>query len=126
MKIIKDQLNTHSPKAVFPLEKGVGSAQTETTRRSDHIICIVSDSILGRNRCWDVLYRFSDPNSATSKRGPAFFTECEAKSDLGEFCTTPSREKTQRLAWPKKKRELYAQLIGLDPTLIVISSLGMF
>jgi glycosyltransferase involved in cell wall biosynthesis len=119
MKIIMDQFNTHYQKTAFPL------TQTETTQRSDLRLAIVSDAILGRN---GVGTYYPDLLTQIQTRvGAAKLFSPSVKPDrtLESFALPLPGDKTQRLAWPKK-RELFAQLDALDPTLIVIPSLGMF
>ena len=125
MKIITDQFNTHYPKAALPVAEVVSSTQTETTRRSDLRIAIVSDAILGRNGVgtyYPDLLTHIQPRVSEAR---LFSPSMRPNRTLESFAIPLPGDKTQRLAWPKK-RELYAQLGALDPTLIVIPSLGMF
>ena len=103
----------------------VSSTQTETTRRSDLRIAIVSDAILGRNGVgtyYPDLLTHIQPRVSEAR---LFSPSVKPNRTLESFAIPLPGDKTQRLAWPKK-RELYAQLGALDPTLIVIPSLGMF
>ena len=69
----------------------VSSTQTETTRRSDLRIAIVSDAILGRNGVgtyYPDLLTHIQPRVSEAR---LFSPSVKPESDVGEFCNTPSR-----------------------------------
>ena len=119
------QSDIHSPKSVIPLSQDASSKHTEHTRRSDLRIAIVSDAIAGRNGVGtfylDLLAQIQPRVGAAQ-----LFSPCDIPDrTLERFALPLPGDKTQRLAWPKKST-LFAQLDALDPTIIVIPSLGMF
>ena len=125
MKTITNQFDTHAPKVVFPFTEAVSSTQTVTIRRSDIRIAVVSDAILGRNGVGtyylDLLAQIQTRVGAAQLFSPSVTPD----QTLERFALPLPGDNTQRLVWPKK-HELFKQLDALDPTLIVIPSLGMF
>jgi|TARA_B100001939_G_C16943963_1_gene619445 glycosyltransferase involved in cell wall biosynthesis len=125
MKAITNQFDAHVPKVLFPLTEAVSLTQTVTTRRSDIRIAVVSDAIPGRNGVGtyylDLLAQIHTRVGAARLFSPSVTPD----RTLESFALPLPGDKTQRLAWPKK-HELFKQLDALDPTVIVIPSLGMF
>ena len=125
MKAITNQFDAHVPKVLFPLTEAVSLTQTVTTRRSDIRIAVVSDAIPGRNGVGtyylDLLAQIHTRVGAARLFSPSVTPD----RTLERFALPLPGDKTQRLAWPKK-HELFKQLDALDPTVIVIPSLGMF
>ncbi|MAJ34586.1 MAG: hypothetical protein CBC12_02260 [Candidatus Puniceispirillum sp. TMED52] len=125
MCILKKQSDTHSAKSVIHLSQDILSEHTEQTRRSDLRIAIVSDAIAGRNGVGtfylDLLAQILPHVGAAQLFSPSDIPD----RTLERFALPLPGDKTQRLAWPKKST-LYNQLDALDPSIIVIPSLGMF
>ena len=125
MKAITNQFDAHVPKVLFPLTEAVSLTQTVTTRRSDIRIAVVSDAIPGRNGVGtyylDLLAQIHTRVGAAQLFSPSVTPE----RTLERFALPLPGDKTQRLPWPKK-HELFKQLDALNPTMIVIPSLGMF